>query len=116
MLYSPNLVVPSTDRSKQLKEKAKVQVNPVNAPEIRKKKIVIDKGVVPEQQTWAPNIPKSKGMMHARAASIMHSASLKDKKETQLTDDAEGDNAEGDVECVCCVRTQLLVVTVLDGC
>jgi hypothetical protein len=92
-----SLVVPSTDHSKQLKEKTKVQVNPFNASEIRKKKLAKDKGVVPEQPTWASNIPKAKGMMHASAASIMRPASLKDKKETQLTDDAEGDDAEGDV-------------------
>jgi hypothetical protein len=97
MLFSPSLGVPSTDRSKQLKEKIKVHVYPFNASEIRKQQLTKDKGVVPEQPRWAPNIPKSKGMMQASAASLMRPASLKDKKTTQLTDYAEGDEAEGDI-------------------
>ncbi len=84
MLYSPNLVVQSTDRSKQLKEKTKVQVNPFNAAEIRKKRIAKDKGDVPEQPTWAPNFPKSKGMMHASAASLMRPQVSRTRKKHSL--------------------------------
>ena len=103
MLYSPELVVPSTVRSKQLKEKTKVVVNPFNAPKIRKEKQSKDKAVVPEPPRWAPNIPKPKGMLPASALSLKRPASLKKPipEDQDTGNDAEGDiggdNAEGDV-------------------
>jgi hypothetical protein len=45
MLYSPELIVPSTERSKQLKEKTKVTVTLFNAADLRKKTIANNKGV-----------------------------------------------------------------------
>jgi hypothetical protein len=95
MLYSPELVVPSAYRSKQLKEKTKAVVNPFNASKIRMEKQSKDKAVVPEPPTWAPNIPKSKGRLPDSAASIKRPASLKNKKPT---DDAEGNDADGDID------------------
>ncbi len=105
MLYSPEPVVPSTERSKQLKEKTKVAVNQFNAADLCKKRAAKDKGVVPVQPNWAPKIPKSKSMVQASAASLKRPASLKNKNETDLVDDAElliqvaSVAAEGDVEC-----------------
>jgi len=87
--------VPSTYRSKQLKEKTKAVVNPFNASTIRMEKQSKDKAVVPEPPTWAPNIPKSKGRLPDSAASIKRPASLKNKKPT---DDAEGNDADGDID------------------
>jgi hypothetical protein len=51
MLYRPALVVPSTERSKQLKEKTTVKNTPFNAADLRKKKVAKDKGVQPVQPT-----------------------------------------------------------------
>ncbi len=79
-----------------MKEKTKVKVTLFNAANLRKKKTAKDKGVVRVQPTWAPNIPKSKCMVPASAASLKRPASLKNKKETKLSEDAEGD-AEGNV-------------------
>ena len=94
MLYSPELVVPSAYRSKQLKEKTKALVNPFNASKIRKEKQSKDKAVVPEPPRWAPNIPKTKGMLPDSAASLKRPAKFKNKKPS---DDAEGDDSEGDI-------------------
>ncbi len=62
-VFSPELVVPSTERTKQLKEKSKEKVNPFNAADIRKKKAEKEKSVQPVQPKWAPNIPKSKSVL-----------------------------------------------------
>jgi hypothetical protein len=58
MLFSPNLVVPSTDCSKQLKETTKDQVNSFHAAELRNKNIAKEKGVIPEQPMCAPQHSK----------------------------------------------------------
>ncbi len=83
MLCSPSLVVPSTDCSRQLKEKTKVKVNPFNAAALRKKKTAKDKGAVPVQPTWAPNIPISKSMMPDSAASLQNETNLSKDSELQ---------------------------------
>jgi hypothetical protein len=90
MLFSPELVVPCTERTKQLKEKSKVKIDPFNAAaDLRKQKAAKEKRVQPVQPTWAPNIPKSKSVLPSSSAGMQRPVSLKGNKDTKLAEDAE---------------------------
>jgi hypothetical protein len=68
MLYNSELVVLSTERDKQLKAETNEKVNPFNAAAVRKKKAEKETTVV--EQSWAPNIPKSKFVLPSSAARL----------------------------------------------
>lgn len=88
MLFSPDLVVPSTERIKQLKEKIKEKVNPFNAAAIRKKKAAKEKEKTSAvQPTWAPNIPKSKSVLPSSAASLRRPVSAKGSKNAKIAEE-----------------------------
>ena len=88
MLFSPDLVVPSTERIKQLKEKIKEKVNPFNADAMRKKKAAKEKEKTSTvQPAWAPNIPKSKSVLPSSAASLRRPVSAKGSKNAKIAEE-----------------------------
>jgi hypothetical protein len=110
MLFSPELVVPSTERIKQLKEKSKEKVNPFNAADIRKRNAEKEKSQT-VQPTWAPHILKSKFVLPTSTASLLRHFSAKGSKNTKLAEDAESVASE-----VADDRTEPQVVPPADVC